>query len=1046
MAHETDTLIHTDQNTEKRFNPFPGLRPFNMEESHLFFGREGQSDEILDMLSENKFCAVIGASGSGKSSLMYCGLIPILYGGFISQAGSRWRVVTTRPGHEPINNLANSIVDSVANDKGSIDENEVFVDKTIASTVLRSSSRGLVEAIKQLNMQNENVLVLVDQFEELFRFKRSGVTADTTNESEAFVKLLLEAAKQSEVPIYIVLTMRSDFIGDCAQFPNLTKKINDSHYLIPQMTRADVQQAIMGPVAVGGGKISPHLVQDLLNDIGDNQDQLPILQHALMRTWDAWTKDLNAGDELTIDHYDSIGRMEKALSMHANEAYEELDDRGKEICEHLFKSLTEKGSDNRGIRHPTSVQFLVDISNASDEEVKTVVNTFRKQGRSFLTPSFENNLDHHSIIDISHESLMRIWDRLKVWVEEESEAVQIYMRIADAAANYQLGKASLWRPPDLQLAVNWREKKQPTLRWGERFDPSFERAMVFLDTSQREYELEEDNKIKRQKAEVRRSRIVAIILGTAAVIALFLTLFAFIQMQEADKQKELAEAQKAEAIKQSEEAERQRLIALEKEKEALLQKEEAEKQRLIAVEKEQEALAQKEIAERQTAIAQIKTKEALAAKKEADEQKVLAEQSAKEALEQKAIAEEANEKALSLRMLSIAKAMAVKSVNLERDTMQKALVAFQAYQFNDEFGGRKQDGDVYAGLYYTLKALNEEDYNSLEGHNDAVKSMVYAGDNLYTSGSDGKIFAWDIDNPKAEPVLATESSDINRVLAVSEDENYLARGTDDGKIQIFDLRNGNQLHKEFEGHNGGVWSMKFSPDGKALYSSGADSTIYKWKMSSGEKTKMDRSTSRCRSIDLSKDGKSLAVGSEAGVVSIIDVNTNAKKDIYRTEKTGIYSLAFNNKGNHVAIGDRSGAVIIYDIENDKEVANHAAHSARINDMEFSPDDRMLATASYDGNVLLWETANYNEEPIKMDDHNTWVLSLTFSPDGNKLIAGCIDKLVRIWPTNSEIMAKNLCDKLERNMTQDEWNRFVAEDIDYEKTCEGLNIGEGVEQE
>ena len=1046
MAHETETLISNDLNTQKRFNPFPGLRPFSMEESHLFFGREGQSDEILEMLSDNRFCAVIGASGSGKSSLMYCGLIPILYGGFISQAGSKWRVIATRPGHEPVNNLANAIVDSVRGEEANVEEKEVFVDKTITSTVLRSSSRGLVEAIKQQNIDKENVLVLVDQFEELFRFKRSGVSSDTTNESEAFVKLLLEAARQSEVPIYIVLTMRSDFIGDCAQFPNLTKKINDSHYLIPQMTRSDVQQAIMGPVAVGGGKISPHLVQDLLNDIGDNQDQLPILQHALMRTWDAWTYDPNAGDEITVDHYESIGKMAMALSMHANEAYDELDDDGKQICEHIFKSLTEKGSDNRGIRHPTSVEFLVDITNSNKEAVEKVVNAFRKQGRSFLTPSYELELDDRSIVDISHESLMRIWDRLKVWVEEESEAVQIYLRIADAAANYQLGKASLWRPPDLQLAVNWREKKQPTLRWGERFDPSFERAMVFLDTSKREYELEEENKIKRQKAEVRRSRIVAIILGTAAVIALFLTLFAFIQMGEAEKQKLKADAQKAEAIKQSELAEKQRLLALEKEKEALAQKEEADKQRLIAEEKEKEALAQKEIAERQTAIAQIKTNEALAAKKEADEQKILAEQSAKEALEQKAIAEEANEKALSLRMLSIAKAMAVKSVNLERDTMQKALVAFQAYQFNQDFGGREHDGDVYRGLYYTLKALNDEDYNSLQGHGDAVKSMVYAGNSLYTSGSDGKIFAWDVNNPKSEPVLANESSDINRVLAVSQDENYLAKGTDDGKIQVYDLKNGNQLHKEFAGHSGGVWSMKFSPDGKTLYSTGADSTIFSWKMSSGEGSKIDKTNSRYRAIDISQRGDKLIAGTEAGVVSLINLKTKSKTDIYKTEKTGVYSLAFGNQNDIVAIGDRSGALIIYDLDKNKEVANLASHGARINEIKFSPDDKRLATASFDGTVLLFETVNFNEEPVKMDDHNTWVLSLEFTPDGDHLIAGCIDKLIRIWPTNSETMANNLCSKLNRNMSKEEWDRFVAEDIDYEKTCDNLDVGEGVDNE
>ena len=388
-------------------------------------------------------------------------------------------------------------------------------------------------------------------------------------------------------------------------------------------------------------------------------------------------------------------------------------------------------------------------------------------------------------------------------------------------------------------------------------------------------------------------------------------------------------------------------------------------------------------------------------------------------------------------MLSIAKAMAIKSTTLERDTMQKALVAFQAYKFNTKYGGRQQDGDVYAGLYYALKALKEEDYNSLKGHKDAVKSMVYAGDNLYTSGSDGNIFSWNVNNTSQEPVLAHESGDINRVLAVTADEKYLAKGTDEGGIQIFNLENGNSLHKEFEGHEKGVWAMKFSPDGKTLYSIGGDSTLNKWNVGSGKKTQISKSNSRYKNIDLSKSGKQLAAGTESGEVHIWNFAKNSDKKIYQDEKSGIYSLAFNNAGTNLAIGDRTGTIIIYDLKSNKEIANLNAHGARVNDMEFSPDDKMLATAGYDGNMLLWETENYNNEPIKMDDHNTWVMSLTFSPDGDRLIAGCVDKLIRIWPTNAKVMTEKLCDKLNRNMEKDEWKKFVAEDIDYEFTCDDI---------
>ncbi|HAW53197.1 MAG TPA: High-affnity carbon uptake protein Hat/HatR, partial [Flavobacteriales bacterium] len=441
MKEQEASAVKTGKKINPKFNPFPGLRPFSISESHLFFGREGQSDEILKNLAEHHFVAVMGASGSGKSSLIYCGLVPILHGGFITEAGSRWRVVHSRPGNAPIDNLAQAISESDLK-KDALAE-EKAVQKNITSTVLRSSSLGLIEAVKQLNTEKkENVLIIIDQFEELFRFKSSVEDeAKSVNESTAFVKLLLAAIHQKEAPIYVVITMRSDFIGDCAQFHELTRAINDSNYLIPRMTRDDFKNAVEGPVAVGGGQISSRLVQQLLNDVGDNQDQLPILQHALMRTWDFWIENrVDDYEEIDIEHYDAIGKMESALSEHANEAYDELSESQKRVCESLFKTLTEKGGDNRGIRHPTQVTKIAEIAQSEPNEIIKVVENFRAAGRSFLMPAPHVPLNASSVIDISHESLMRIWDRLKVWVDDEANAVNMYLRLSEASEMYQEGK------------------------------------------------------------------------------------------------------------------------------------------------------------------------------------------------------------------------------------------------------------------------------------------------------------------------------------------------------------------------------------------------------------------------------------------------------------------------------------------------------------------------------------------------------------------------------------------------------------------------------
>ncbi|HMX51564.1 MAG TPA: ABC transporter ATP-binding protein, partial [Cyclobacteriaceae bacterium] len=503
-------------------NPFPGLRPFTVDECHLFFGREGQVDDILLKLSQNRFVCVMGYSGSGKSSLMYCGLVPVLYGGFVTHSGPNWHIVVTRPGTSPIQNLAGSIVDYLISQNRIVSADRA-IHKAIILSVLRSGSHGLVEVSRYLQKQHdENVFFMIDQFEELFRLHEEIVEEDAINESQQYVNLLLTAVEQRDVPIYSAITMRSDFIASCSVFPHLTDEINKSNYLVPQMSREQRKMVIEGPIAVGGGKISQRLVKRLLTDMGKNQDQLPILQHAMMRTWDYWLENREEGEPMDLRHYNAIGKVSQALSQHANELYESLATREKEIAEVMFKSITERTADNKGMRRPIKLSLLCELADASEEEVIRVVEHFRKPGRSFLMPAHYIPLTGDSVIELSHESLMRIWNKLNEWVEEEFESAQMYKRLSDAAAMYQIGKTGLWRPPDLQLALNWQKKQRPTREWAQRYDEAFERAVVFLDTSRITYEAELKNQEMLQKRVLRRARVTAIVLGIAALIAIAL--------------------------------------------------------------------------------------------------------------------------------------------------------------------------------------------------------------------------------------------------------------------------------------------------------------------------------------------------------------------------------------------------------------------------------------------------------------------------------------------------------------------------------------------
>lgn len=1043
-----DNVIVNKKGTQQRdmaikpvFNPFPGLRPFTIEESHLFFGREGQSEEILYNLSKNKFVAVIGSSGSGKSSLMYCGVVSTLHGGFIAEAGAKWRVITTKPGDGPIENLAQALVETESEEKlPSSEQNHFVYKKALTASIIRSSSIGLVEAIKQLNYpKDENVLLLVDQFEELFRFKRLKADSTAFNESLIFVKNLLESIQQSEIPIYIVLTMRSDFIGECSQFPELTELINESQYLIPQMKREDYTEAIVGPVAVGGGKISQRLLHQLLNDVGDNPDQLPIMQHALMRTWDYWVKHKIANEPMDIEHYDAIGKMEKALSEHANEAYDELSTRGKETCEILFKSLTEKGADNRGIRRPSPISEIAEIARATEDEVIEVVEKFRAAGRSFLSVSTRDKIHRDSIIDISHESLMRIWGRLKTWVEEESTSVQMYLRLSEAAAMYQQGHTGLWRPPDLELAINWRKKQQPNLAWAQRYDPAFERTMAYLDASEKDYEAEEENKRRLQKKQLRRSRVFAVVLGAAAIVSLGLMFYSFIlqkeartQEQIANNQKKLAEEQKTIAEKESQRAENQREIAIESEDEAIKQKELAEKQKEIA-EKEKlnalrsanEALKQKEIADQKTL--------------EAKKQKELATKNAQEAIEQKRIAEEASTRAKNLRMLSIAQSMAVKSLQISNDKHLRGLIAYQAFLFNKEFNGELHNPDIYKGLYFAHAQLIEKAKNLYDAHsNSVVRSIQSDPQNnklFYSCGFDGKILKWNIDKTEEKHEIIANIPNTNKTMNISPDGNWLACGTRNKGIYLFHTTQYEEKHKILDDQGGSVLSLVFLPNNKELISCNSENSITKWNIEDNSSKVIVNSDERIRSLSISPGGEFMAGASEKGKLFLWDLSTqNPPIILFDMEGNSLYSVQFSNSGELLAAADMQGNVMVWDVATRNLSAMLTSHSARVSDINFSHNDQLIASSSFDKSINIWETADFNKQPVILKDIDSWVWTIAFSKDNKYIYAGYNNGLIKAWYTKSGYIAETMCDLLVRNMSQDEWEAYVAKDIPYRKTC------------
>jgi hypothetical protein len=415
--------------------PFPGLRPFEEEDADWFFGRSSEINELLKRLRNVRFVAVVGPSGCGKSSLIKAGLLPSIRDGYLDVA---WSIAAFRPGEKPLDNLAKAVSAAISADLPD-------VRKT-----LDSGPMGLVRAIgSQPLVRGRKLLFLVDQFEELFQFaQRHG--DQVQEEVKAFLKLLLNAAAADDGGAYLILTMRMEWLSECATYVGLAEAINEGIYLVPQMSRRQFQQVILSPIEAARGTITTAVVNRMLNDLGGKSDQLPILQHALMRLWER----RQDGEPLEIADYERVGTFSKCLSSHAEEVYGGLSNVQKKVAEVLFRSITQVYK-NRKVRRPRSFGELAVLPGVDSTQLKAVIEAFSRQGRSFLFTT-EGPLAPSSVVDVSHEALMRQWSRLGGWVEDEAEEQSRISRLEQDASEWDRGKrkdhSALYRGYKLQRA------------------------------------------------------------------------------------------------------------------------------------------------------------------------------------------------------------------------------------------------------------------------------------------------------------------------------------------------------------------------------------------------------------------------------------------------------------------------------------------------------------------------------------------------------------------------------------------------------------------
>jgi hypothetical protein len=517
---------------EEPICPYTGLRTFTEEEAIYFRGREEHVAKCLTLLGAERFVMITGASGDGKSSLVFAGLLPEVRAGFLRGKYSNWAVATFRPERNPLRNMARALAPALRLES-SVVAIETELQQGFSALVQLYQASALcppdelpagltVAEQRQYKRQAANLLVVVDQFEEFFTNAENYAGQGPSTAAQTVVNLLLETtqlAQAQNLPIYIVCTMRSDFVGQCAEFRGLIEQIGTSQYFVPRLLRHEFVEVIKEPALLSGNRISDRLVQRLLYDIHFGQDQLPVLQHALRRVWLAADQ---GREEMDLIHYAMVGgladelpaadqarfaqwraglsatqqqfllaqpSLRNVLDAHANQLYYEATSLynadfqpplppgvAESVIERTFRVLT-RTDGQRVVRNRLNGAEITAI--LGDEAltwpvVCHILRPFRQAGTTFLSPFLPEEADDHevlppdAVLDITHESLIRNWKYLSEWASSEADDVRIAQDLMQQASRWEANaqnRGFLLPIGSYSYFAQWNQRKRVNASW-----------------------------------------------------------------------------------------------------------------------------------------------------------------------------------------------------------------------------------------------------------------------------------------------------------------------------------------------------------------------------------------------------------------------------------------------------------------------------------------------------------------------------------------------------------------------------------------------------
>ncbi|HEY2012679.1 MAG TPA: hypothetical protein VGH38_04220 [Bryobacteraceae bacterium] len=996
-----------------RASPYPGLAPFGEGDAARFFGRDREIDEVLGRLASRRLLAVIGVSGCGKSSLVRAGVMPVLRMGVAADLPARWRLRTITPGRNPLRSLGTALG---------------------APPGWPANSFDLVDRARNHLSPGESLLLIVDQFEEVFRFRAETLAEDGGNAASLFINLLLNAVDQRDVPIYVLLTMRTDFLGACAQFRGLPEALNDCYYLVPRMTRLQQQEAIERPLLEQGEVIHPALTQRLLNDSAEDPDHLPVLQHLLRRLWENWSA-RGASGAIELEDYDAVGGWTNALRDDA-EAVLARFAAEEEAIRRVFQWITERGTGEQAIRRPRPFGECVDVSGLNRDKLREVILAFQERG--LLRPSDGTD---GSLVELPHESVTWQWSRLKRWIVEEAEQAA-QMRFLLYASHQQMPLTGLALESGLHLQAEWRQHRLPALRY---FEPEeLEQTDAWIDRSS-----ELDRSQRNLTAARELSAWAAVSLGSDPERSLILGLFSWAKQRtmvlgleeflheallRSPSRLTLSHPASVWSIVWSPDGSRlatassdslarvwdagtgHELLTLaghESVVSAIAWSPGGSKLATGSFDKAVkvwDAVTGRELltlsGHRHTVLGVSWSPDGdrLATASDDNTAKLWDVATGRELLTFSGHAGAVRSIAWSPDGKKVATGSYDRTAKIWEAGTGRELLVLTGHENHVESVAWSPDGSTLAtaSLDQTVSlwdtAAGQEVF-TLRGHQHYVLNVAWSpdGSRFATASFDGTTKVWEAETGRE---LFTLHGHQYAVLGIawSPDGNRLATASDDTSAKVWQVGPGGEL-LTFLGHRHAVWSIAWSPDGEKLATGSDDQTAVVWEAATGRALLLLRGHETwVESVAWSPDSGRLSTsfGSSA---KIWEVGTGRELAVLRGHEAYVGGLAWAPGGKRLATASRDKTAKIWEAESGRDLLTLRGHEGHVRSVAWSPDGSKVATASDDTTARIWD-AESGAELLSIRGHQYPVSSVAWSPDGSSVATASSDHTARVWDANS----------------------------------------------